>query len=505
MFALLHRALQSMAFRAFGLPALLAAPAWAAFPTLRLEPVTVGELVAPVGLVSAEDGSGRLFAIDQRGKIQIIQNGSVLPTPFLDLSSKLTTQRAGFDERGLLGLAFHPEYAVKGAWGEGRFYVYYSAPSPNDNPTHPTNPVDHMNVVAEYRVSADANVADPASGRILLTEDHPQFNHNAGQIAFSRRAAEKNYLYISIGDGGGSNDNQAGHTGGSNARPNGVLGNAQDLSKLQGKLLRIDVSGSDGPGGEYGIPADNPFKDKPGARQEVYAYGLRNTWRFSFDTLPGGSGRLFAADVGQGLYEEINLIEKGGNYGWRVREGMHPKDPTTPYDSSVPLIDPIHEYSHPGVGDGNEVGLSITGGYVYCGADIPDLVGKYIFGDWSTQFAAPGNGVLMGLEETAPGVWQRSRLVFDNFPNPTGMFITSFGQDELGELYVVMKRAVDPGLYQGEASGAIYRIAAVPEPSVILLVGWSAALLARCRSRVRQPAGGDRNGWRFIRTRAGSA
>ena len=120
MFALLHRALQSMAFRAFGLPALLAAPAWAAFPTLRLEPVTVGELVAPVGLVSAEDGSGRLFAIDQRGKIQIIQNGSVLPTPFLDLSSKLTTQRAGFDERGLLGLAFHPEYAVKGAWGEGR-------------------------------------------------------------------------------------------------------------------------------------------------------------------------------------------------------------------------------------------------------------------------------------------------------------------------------------------------------------------------------------------------
>src|SRR5690606_30415717 len=252
----------------------------------------------------AGDGSGRLFIADQRGKILILDDGAVRPVPFLDLSAKLVDERPGFDERGLLGLAFHPDYAMEGAPGEGRFYVFYSAPSPGA-PGTAENPVNCRSVISEFRVSAtDPDAADPASERVLLSFDKPQFNHNGGQLAFG--PADK-LLHISTGDGGGSNDNDPGHTGGGAAKPAGGLGNSQDRTTLHGKILRIDPFGTDGPGGQYGIPGDNPFASEGGGvRGEIHAYGLRNPWRFSFDSGPGGTNRPFVAYVAQGQVEAVD-------------------------------------------------------------------------------------------------------------------------------------------------------------------------------------------------------
>ncbi len=460
----------------------------AAFPDISLQTVSSGQLVAPIGMANAGDGSGRLFVLDQRGKIQILQNGSLLPTPFLDLGPKLVSQRPGFDERGLLGLAFHPDFAVPGAQGEGKFYVNYTAPPP-PGPIDPVNPVNSISVLAEYRVSpGNANTADPTSERVLLSVNKPQFNHNGGQLAFTRRPGEHAYLYMSLGDGGGSNDNDPGHTGGSAAKPTNALGNSQDRTNLLGSIIRIDVNGNNSANGQYGIPADNPFVNAGGGvRPEIYAYGLRNTWRFSFDDRPGGTNRLFAADVGQGSYEEINIIQSGGNYGWRNREGFHANPASTAPDPGVPMIDPIHEYSHPNVNDGNSVGLSVTGGFVYRGSLIPELQGKYVFGDWSDTFTAPGNGRLLGLEEISPGVWQRTLLnVVSGGTNPLGLFITAFGEDENGELYVVAKSALDPGLdpATGLPGGVIFKI--VPEPSTLLLAGCASFLLLPRRTARRR-------------------
>ena len=371
--------------------ALAASEALADWVQIRLEPVTSGELVAPVGLTNAADGSDRLFTIDQRGKIQIIDNGNLLATPFLDIESKLVDERDFFDERGLLGLAFHPDFSEVDAAGEGKFYVYYSAPSPNA-PGTVEDPVDHQTVIAEYRVSGPgSNVADLNSERILLTFDPPQFNHDAGQLAFG----PDEMLYISTGDGGAGGDDDPGHTGA--GEPEGVLGNAQDKTNLLGNVLRIDPLGTNA--GQYGIPDDNPFVDDGGGvREEIYAYGLRNPWRFSFDDGPGGSGRLFLADVGQGDIEEVNLIESGGNYGWRIKEGSSVFDDTVP-DPGVELIDPIAEYSREGKpNDLPKIGIATVGGFVYRGVDIPELFGKYIFGDWTQGpgFLDPPNGVLLG-------------------------------------------------------------------------------------------------------------
>ncbi len=459
---------------------------FAGFPQIRLEIVTANELFAPVGLVNANDGSGRLFAIDQRGKIQIIDSGVVLPTPFLDLGANLVLARSGFDERGLLGLAFHPEYGVDGAGGEGKFYVYYSAVSPN-SPGTTGDPVDHQSVVAEYRVSAvDSNIADPLSERVVLTFDQPQFNHDAGQIAFG----PDQYLYIATGDGGSSNDNNAGHTGGDPTRPSGVLGNAQDRTNLLGNILRIDPSGV--LPGAYTIPNSNPFVGEGGGvREEIYAFGFRNPWRFSFDDGPGGTNRMFVADVGQGTFEEINIVQKGGNYGWRAEEGFHDFDPTTPVAAGEILLKPIAEYAHPGSGTGVlEVGNSITGGFVYRGSEFPDLVGKYIFADWSRQFrASPGEdllgGTLLGLEETSPDTWNISILDVEGIPlgDPLDLYITALGEDEAGELYVIARSALeaDPTL----PGGIIFKISQVPEPTAfwLLFAGGATVLLALHRRR----------------------
>ena len=334
-------------------------------------------------------------------------------------------------------------------------------------------------MIAEYQVTAPgSNLANPASERILLTFDQPQFNHDGGQVLFG---VDK-MLYITTGDGGGGGDNEPGHTGGGEEDPSGGLGNAQDRSNLLGKVLRIDPFGSNGPGGQYGVPGDNPFVGAAGVREEIYAYGLRNPWRASFDDGPGGTDDLFVADVGQSRFEEVNIVESGGNYGWRIREGAHDFDATVDPDPDVPLVDPVAEYSRDGVGIGLEIGRTVVGGHVYRGSEIPDLVGKYIFADWSDGFAPPGNGTVLGMEEVAPDVWEISVLAVEG-GNPIGIFITAVGEDEDGELYVVAKSALDPGLdpSSGLPGGVILKV--VPEPTTIGLCSLGAALFLRRRRK----------------------
>jgi glucose/arabinose dehydrogenase len=440
-------------FSVFLAASLLAVPAArAGFPDLRLVPVTSGRMIAPVELAHAGDGSGRLFIADQLGTIRILDTASdtLRTAPFLDLAAKLVPLSGGYDERGLLGLAFHPGYA-----SNGKFYVSYSAPSPNW-PGTASAPVNHRSVVAEYAVSAqDPNLADPGSERILLTIDQPQSNHNGGDLCFG----PDGMLYLSFGDGGSSNDNNAGHTGGSSSRPADALGNAQDRTNLLGKILRIDPSGSNGPGGQYGIPVDNPFVGEGGGiRGEIFAYGLRNPWRMSFDT---ATGRLFAGDVGQGNVEEVDLIVSGGNYGWRKREGGLSFAPGTP--ASGPFVEPIAQYAHPPTAVGEPplpvIGLSVTGGEVYRGSAIAGLAGRYLFADWSTDFGRP-EGTMLGLEETVPGTFTLSVLKIAG-GNPMPFFITALGRDEEGEIYVAARTVGGPRTdFFGRPSGTVFRITA---------------------------------------------
>ncbi|OAI42111.1 hypothetical protein AYO41_01130 [Verrucomicrobia bacterium SCGC AG-212-E04] len=433
-----------------------AVEARASFPTIALKAVSLGELQAPVNISHAGDGSGRLFICDQRGKIRIIQNGMLLPTPFLDITAKVIALNAGYDERGLLGLAFHPGYSNPVSPGFGRFYVFYSAPSPNF-PGTATDPVDCRTTISEFRVSADPNMADPLTERILLTFDKPQFNHNGGQLVFGPEPG--GYLYISVGDGGDADDNNFGHTGGSDLRPPGALGNGQDKTRLLGKLLRIDPLGSNGPGGQYGIPPTNPFAASVGIeRKEIFAYGLRNPWRASFDDGPGGTGRLFVADVGQNKVEEINIVVAGGNYGWRAKEGNYDFDPLVPTLGET-LLTPIAEYAHPGVVVSPplpQLGISICGGYLYRGSAISGLVGKYIFGDFGQNFAT-ATGSVLGIEETSPGVWTVPARLTVIGGNPFPARLLAMGRDEAGEIYLATETLLGP---QG-ATGGIYKI--VPE------------------------------------------
>jgi glucose/arabinose dehydrogenase len=331
--------------------------------------------------------------------------------------------------------------------------------------------------VAEYSLSGDPNVADAASERILLTVNEPQFNHNAGFLGFG----PDDQLYITLGDGGGADDNDAGHTGGTDDKPSGGLGNAQDLTKLLGKALRIDPLGTNGPNGQYGIPADNPFVGELGVREEIYAYGLRNPWRGTFD-----GEQFIVADVGQRLVEEVNLIESGGNYGWRIKEGTLDFDATVSPDPAAALIDPIAQYTRntpAGAATGLEqIGISVTGGAVYRGSEFPALDGVYLFGDFSTQFA-PADGTLLALTPdvldgtaTLPADPTVLNVVGGN---PIGEYILAFGNDEDGNVYVATKTALPAGgIPGGPPTGNIYRLVAVPEPAtgvpliLTLMVGW---------------------------------
>lgn len=457
----------------------IAWPVAAEIPPIKLTPVSTGELVSPVGIVNAGDGSNRLFVVEQRGQVRTITDGVLQSSPFIDLSDKLVPERANFDERGLLGLAFHPNYGDAGTPGGDKFYVYYSAPQPDGTPDDPISPVDHQSVVAEYSVID--GMAVPSSERILFSFNEPQFNHNAGYLGFG----PDNYLYVTTGDGGGAGDNEPGHTGGGIDDPSGGLGNAQDLTSILGKVLRIDPLGNNSTNGQYGIPPDNPFVDQAGVLPEIFAHGLRNPWRSSFDDGPGGTGRFFIADVGQDAVEEINLLEKGGNYGWRIKEGNFGFDPSVAPNPSSELVEPIAEYAHPGADNGlTEIGLSITGGVVHRGSDEA-LNGTYIFGDWSQGFRNP-SGTLLALEETSTGAFELEILDVVG-GNPLQEYVLAFGLDELGEVYVATKKTLAPSELgaDGIPTGAIYRIDAVPEPDAFAGTLMAAATLLAYSARHR--------------------
>lgn len=413
--------------------------------------------VSPVALVDAPDHSKRLFVVDQVGKIWIIdKHGKKLPRPFLDISSRMVTLQTFYDERGLLGLAFHPNYK-----SNGKFYVFYTAPPPAGGPTEQTGNTglpmtwDNTTRVSEFKVSGDADAADMSTEKNIINEPHPQFNHNGGTIAFGADG----FLYISIGDGGNKNDIGPGHVEDWYA-PN-AGGNGQDIEKnLMGNILRIDVNSS-GNGKNYGIPADNPFVGKTGL-DEIYAYGFRNPYRFSFDM--GGSNRLFAGDAGQNLYEEVSIVNKGGNYGWNVKEGTHcfnAADEFTELATCVDfdifgnrLIDPVIEMrnaEHPG---GNGVTIAVIGGNVYRGNNIHGLDGTYIFGSLSASEESPEGQLFVARGGAGGGLWSVEKLPLKSFPDNLGQYVKGFGQDRKGEIYVLTSVQIGPM----EATGKVYKI-----------------------------------------------
>jgi glucose/arabinose dehydrogenase len=384
------------------------------------------ELVAdgfgsPVILVESPDDTDRLFVVDQSGQIYIIRDGAKLPTPFLDIQDKIVFE-APPDERGLLGLAFHPDYK-----NNGRFFVYYAGPLQSGEPAG----WDHTNYVAEFMVSSNADQADPSSQKVILAMDHPQPNHNGGTIAFG----SDGYLYISVGDGGGGNDNATGHVDDWYAENSG--GNGQDITQnLLGSVLRIDVNTAE----NYAIPADNPFVASDGL-DEIYAYGLRNPYRFSF----APDNTLILADAGQELFEEIDVIVKGGNYGWNVKEGNHcfdtnnPEAPRESCPSEDPngndLIDPVIEFANSrNASDG--LGNVSVGGYVYNGNEISFLDDKYIFGVL-TQNPDGMDGAIFSATRSGNS-WDYEKLPISNMPNrELAEFVLGFGQDTEGEVYVL--------------------------------------------------------------------
>jgi glucose/arabinose dehydrogenase len=415
-------------------------------PTLQL---LADNLTAPVTMMEAPDDSHRLFVVDEVGKIWVIlSDGRRLAQPFLDLSAAIVPLQPNYDERGLLGLAFHPNFR-----NNGKFYVFYTVPSSGGGPAVGYS-WNNVSRISEFTVSAaNSNLADPRTERIILEENHPQLNHNGGTLAFG----PDGYLYISIGDGGNKDDVGAGHANDWYAANAG--GNAQNLSaNLLGKVLRIDVNS----GNPYSIPADNPFVTTGSARGEIYAFGFRNPYRFSFDQ--GGNHDLYLGDAGQSLYEEIDLVTPGGNYGWNVKEGtacfstdndltVRPGCPTSdPYGN--PLIDPIIQLNNAANPAGG-VATVIVGGYVYRGSTFPQLQGSYIFGSFSQAGAADGK-VYVAAPSSAAGLRNYMSLNMHNFEANVGAYIKGFGQDLSGEIYVLTSDVAGPS----GSSGKVYKLVA---------------------------------------------
>jgi glucose/arabinose dehydrogenase len=337
-------------------------------------------------LYFVHDPAGRNFVVEQPGRVWMLVNGKKSARPYLDIAKKVHME----GESGMLSIAFHPDFEKN-----GRLFVDYIAKPPN------------REVVAEYHVDPKAAVVDPATEKVLLEVPEPQSNHNGGLLLFG----PDGMLYIGLGDGGAGGDTGRGHV-----EPGG---NAQNLHQLLGKILRIDVNQAT-KSRWYSIPKDNPCFTGLDCEPEIYALGLRNPWRFSFDRK---TGILYCGDVGQNTYEEVDIITKGGNYGWRVREGLHPfrgkEKPTT-----TPLIDPIIEYDH-------HTGLSITGGYVYRGKQFPELTGMYLYADYS-------KGRIWGLKYDGQKMtWHHELQV--TVGQRTGQILVapaSFGEDIDGELYI---------------------------------------------------------------------
>lgn len=380
---------------------------------VELLPVAEG-LASPVLALAAPGDATRLFIVDQAGTIRVVEKGLLRAEPFLDLTSRIVALNKDFDERGLLGLAFDPDFAKAGAAGHRRVFTYSSEPvgDRSDYPiVHGSEKPNHQSIVASWKVSEDGQRVDVASRKELLRIDEPQFNHNGGMIAFG----PDGFLYISLGDGGGANDLGPGH--------NPTSGNAQDKNVVLGKMLRIDVNGSNSANKAYGIPQDNPFA-KGGGAAEIYALGLRNPWRFSFN-----GADLLVGDVGQNKLEYLYRVERGGNYGWRIKEGAFKFNANGTIEkpgSDFPtgLTDPILQYDH-------DEGTSIISGFVYRGKAMGALAGKYIFGDYQK----PGAGMGRLFVAELPATTVREVRIGAN-DRPLGFLLKGIGQDADGELYL---------------------------------------------------------------------
>ena len=366
-------------------------PALPAAAAVQLVPVLASGLSSPLYVTHAGDGSNRLYIAERGGLVRVLQPGASAASVFLDLRGKLVSG----DEQGLLGLAFHPGYA-----SNGRLFAYY------------TRVGDGALVIAEFQRSANPDVADPAENIVLVIAHPRQSNHNGGMLAFG----PDGYLYLGVGDGGAGND---------------PLNNAQSIDVLLGKILRIDVNRQDPLfGSRYGSPPDNPFVDAPG-RDEIFATGMRNPWRFSFDRT---TGALWVGDVGEDEREEVHApIVRGGNYGWRVYEGTTCTNNDPTLCDPARFIAPLFEYSHAGER------CSITGGYVYRGPRGTLPAGTYVYGDFCTGEIFVWNGMAQ-------------TLLLD-----TSMNIVSFGEDEQGELYVV------------DLGGTVSRIVDVPGSNAVAI------------------------------------
>ncbi|MBP34054.1 MAG: hypothetical protein CMP31_00125 [Roseibacillus sp.] len=363
----------------------LAPPVW---PDLQLGNPVITTANSPVDLINAGDGSGRLFIVERGGRIRIWDGGAL--RTFLDIRSSVNTNDSGGDERGLLGLAFPPGDAAK-----GHFYVNYIS----------SNAARRGNtVISRFSVNpANPDDALEASEDVLLVIDQPQSNHNGGQIHFG----PDGYLYIGMGDGGGAGDTGSGH---------GSIGNGQATNTFLGKMLRLDVEGTPDPGSNYAIPPNNPFLLDPEVPNEIWAFGLRNPWRWSFDRR---TGDMYIADVGQYEWEEVNFVPAastgGENFQWRRLEGFNTFNSGTSLTKGT-STDPVYEYDH-------NAGSSITGGYVYRGRRFPRMEGIYFFGDYNS-------GRIWGIQRDPSGNWIDRQFL------DTSLRISAFGEDEEGELYV---------------------------------------------------------------------
>lgn len=347
----------------------------------------------PLVLTGAGDGTDRIFVGTQPGTIHVLAKGSTgeMKT-FLDIRERIHYRVPQENEEGFLGMAFHPNYKEN-----GQFFVYYTGAYTDER--------DRRSVISRFRVSKeDPDKADPASEEIILTIPDKYWNHNGGTLVFG----PDGMLYIGLGDGGSGGDPDR---------------NGQDLSALWGKILRIDVDHQDA-GQAYAIPKDNPFVGVEGARGETWCYGIRNVWRIAFDR---ETGDLWAGEVGQDLYEEIDIIRKGGNYGWNLREGLHPFGKAPSAAAAGELIDPVWEYDR-------KWGKSITGGNVYRGRSAPALTGAYLYADYV-------GGYIWGLwyDREAKAV-TANRLLADGQDA-----ITSFGEDDAGETYFMTQ---DGGIFR---------------------------------------------------------
>lgn len=413
------------------------------FTDIGLQLVADG-LVAPLYLTAPPD-DGRLFVVDQIGLVRVVdENGDLLDEPFLDVREEIVPLRDNYEERGLLGLAFHPDHGDNGI-----VFAYYSAPARDEAPAR----WDHTDRLVRYQVQEGGDAVDPESAQIVLEVDQPQMNHNGGAIVFG----PDGYLYLSIGDGGDADDTGPGHP---------PLGNAQDVTTILGNIVRIDVDGEGEGGRPYAVPDDNPFvglelpDEHPFSGDdlvpEIWAWGFRHPWRMAFDR--GGERQLFVSDAGENLWEEVSVVSEPGNFGWNIKEGRHWFDPDEAHvvvdqgpthgHLGEPLQDPIIEYMN-SRGRNEGIGVVVVGGAVYRGEAIPELQGQYVFADWSASFEAPA-GVLMVAAPAPDGeAWP-----FEVVGEVGAGAIQGFGEGADGELYVLVNGSHGPS---GE-NGRVYRI-----------------------------------------------